>query len=70
MLKFYKKIKPVLAFSDLGCQTSGIFLAYDGISNLWTISRLSKFERAAVQAMKDAEAVDVVGEIVEDSAEK
>ena len=22
MLKFYKKIKPVLAFSDLGCQTS------------------------------------------------
>jgi uncharacterized membrane protein HdeD (DUF308 family) len=55
---------------ELMVKLIGIFLAYDGISNLWTISRLSKFERAAVQAMKDAEAVDVVGEIVEDSAEK
>ena len=49
----------------------GGFLAYDGLSNLWTISRLGKFERAVKREMKDAEAVDTTAEIVSsDSAEK
>lgn len=55
---------------ELMIKLIGGFLAYDGISNLWTISRLGKFERMAVQAVKDAEAVETKGEIVEDSAEK
>ncbi len=45
----------------------GGILAYDGVSNLWTISRISKFEKAAMQVIKDAEAIDAEAEIVDDN---
>ncbi len=52
-------------------QLIGVFLAYDGISNLWTISRITKYGRAVDQAIRDLAAVDSSAEIVNtDSAEK
>ncbi|RKM61452.1 hypothetical protein D6855_06050 [Butyrivibrio sp. CB08] len=64
-LLFYPSVAKELLIKLIGG-----FLLYDGISNLWTISRLGKLERAAKQALRDAEAVDTKGEIVGDSAEK
>ena len=64
-LLFYPSVAKELLIKLIGG-----FLLYDGVSNLWTISRLGKFERAAKQAIRDAEAVDTKAEIVEDSAEK
>ncbi len=49
----------------------GGFLTYDGITNLWTASRLGKFEKLYEQAKKDAGAIDTSAEIVDsDSAER
>lgn len=43
----------------------GGFLAFDGLTNLWTASRISKFSRVARQAYKDANAIDVEAEIID-----
>ncbi len=43
----------------------GGFLVYDGVSNLWTISRISKFAKKIRQAAKDADAVETSAEIVD-----
>ncbi|MBQ7614472.1 MAG: DUF308 domain-containing protein [Butyrivibrio sp.] len=52
----------------------GGFLAYDGISNIWTIARVARFQNKVVQIYKDASAVDVDAEIVDvnssDSAQR
>ncbi len=40
----------------------GGFLVFDGLTNLWTVSRVSKFTKAADQAIKDSMAVDVDAE--------
>ena len=49
----------------------GGFLIYDGVSNLWTISRIAKHVNVVEQAIKDADAIEVEAEIVEsDSAER
>ena len=37
----------------------GGFLVFDGLTNLWTVSRVTKFTRAADQAIKDSNAIDV-----------
>ncbi len=64
-LLFYSSVAKELLVKFIGG-----FLLYDGISNLWTISRLGKLERAMKQELRDAQAVDTEGEIVESSAEK
>lgn len=52
----------------------GGFLLYDGISNIWTIARVAKYESAVEQIIKEASAVDVSAEIVDvdssDSAQR
>ncbi len=56
---------------ELVVRLIGGFLIYDGVSNLWTASRLGKFRKAYEQVKKDAEAIDVDAKIIEsDSAEK
>ena len=40
----------------------GGFLVFDGLTNLWTVSRVSKLTKAADQAIKDSMAVDVDAE--------
>ncbi len=59
--------------NELIVRLIGGFLAYDGASNLWTASRLSKFEKAFDAARQESEAIDVEAEIVNadrDSAER
>ncbi|MBR1670620.1 MAG: DUF308 domain-containing protein [Butyrivibrio sp.] len=49
----------------------GIFLVYDGVSNLWTLSRVTKYVHKVEQAIRDSQAVDVEATVIEsDSAEK
>ncbi len=58
---------------ELVVKIIGIFLIYDGVSNIWTVSRISKYAKKAEQAVKDDQAIDVSAEIVDgknDSAEK
>ncbi len=47
----------------------GGFLVFDGITNIWTISRVSKFarnvDRAVNHAVRDSQAIDVEAEIVD-----
>ena len=50
---------------ELFVRIIGGFLLFDGVSNLWTISRVSKYARKVQQAARDAEAVEVEAEIVE-----
>ena len=64
-LLFYSSLAKELLVKFIGG-----FLMYDGVSNLWTISRLGKLERAVKRELRDAEAVETTGEIVSDSAEK
>ena len=64
-LLFYSSVAKELLVKFIGG-----FLMYDGVSNLWTISRLGKLERAVKRELRDAEAVETTGEIVSDSAEK
>ena len=45
----------------------GAFLIYDGVSDIWTITRIGKFAKKAEQAIRDAAAVETVAEIVEES---
>lgn len=59
--------------NELIVRLIGGFLAYDGVSNLWTASRVSKYRKAFEAAKQEAEAIDTEAEIVEvksDSAEK
>lgn len=60
--------------NELIVRLIGGFLVYDGLSNLWTASRISKYGKAFEAARQEAEAIDTEGEIVEvertDSAEK
>ena len=58
--------------NELIVRIIGGFLAYDGLSNLWTASRVGKFAKAFEQAKEEMEAVDVKAEIVDanDSAER
>ena len=57
---------------EIAVRVIGIFLVYDGVSNLWTVSRVAKFSRKAQQQIRDAEAVDVDATIidVEDTSRK
>ncbi len=58
---------------ELVVKIIGVFLIYDGISNIWTVSRISKYAKNVEQAAKDANAVDVDAEVVDNnnnSAEK
>ncbi|MCR5402996.1 MAG: DUF308 domain-containing protein [Butyrivibrio sp.] len=48
----------------------GAFLIYDGITNLWTISRVTKYAQGIRQAISDANAIDTQGVYVKDSAER
>lgn len=48
----------------------GIFLIYNGITNLWTITRLTRYAKGVSQAIHDAAAIDGRGEFVNDSAER
>jgi uncharacterized membrane protein HdeD (DUF308 family) len=64
-LLFYSSVAKELLVKFIGG-----FLMYDGVSNLWTISRLGKLERAVKRELRGAEAVETTGEIVSDSAEK
>ncbi len=41
----------------------GGFLVFDGLTNLWTVSRVSKFAKAADQAIKDSRAIDVEAKV-------
>ena len=50
---------------ELFVRIIGGFLLFDGVSNLWTISRVSKYAKKVQQEAKDAEAVEVEAEIVE-----
>jgi uncharacterized membrane protein HdeD (DUF308 family) len=50
---------------ELVIKVIGGFLIYDGISNLWTASRVSKFSKAVNRAVKEAEAIDTDAEIIE-----
>ena len=50
---------------ELIVQVIGYFLAFDGISNLWTLSRVTKFAKVADQAIKDAVAIDTKAEITD-----
>ena len=43
----------------------GLFLVFDGGTNIWTASRVSRFARAVDTAIKDSEAIDVEGEIMD-----
>ena len=43
----------------------GVFLVFDGATNIWTVSRVSKFARGVDQAIKDSEAIDVDAQIVD-----
>ncbi len=43
----------------------GGFLAFDGVTNLWTASRVSKFSRSVKQAYRDANAIDVEAEVID-----
>ena len=43
----------------------GVFLVFDGVTNIWTASRVSKFSRAVDQEVRDREAIDVEAEIVD-----
>ena len=43
----------------------GVFLVFDGATNIWTVSRVSKFARGVVQVIKDSEAIDVDAQIVD-----
>ncbi len=43
----------------------GVFLVFDGVTNIWTVSRVSKFARGVDQAIKDSEAIDVDAQIVD-----
>ncbi len=54
-----------IAVKEFVVKVIGIFLVYDGISNIWTISRVSKFAKKAEQARRDSQAVDVEAEIVD-----
>ena len=56
--------------NELIVRLIGGFLAYDGLSNLWTSSRVEKYRKAFEQARKDMEAVDTTAEEVDDSAER
>ena len=58
--------------TELIVKVIGGFLAYDGVSNLWTASRVGKFAKVYEQAKQEAEAIDVKAEIVEadDTAER
>jgi uncharacterized membrane protein HdeD (DUF308 family) len=58
--------------NELIVRLIGGFLAYDGISNLWTASRLGKVEKAFEAARQEAEAIDVEARIIDedDSAER
>lgn len=47
---------------DTAVTPLGIFLVYDGVSDLWIVSRISRTARALRQ---EAEAVDVEGEEIE-----
>lgn len=48
----------------------GIFLVYNGATNMWTVSRVTKYAKAVSQAVRDAQAIDAKGEYVSDSAER
>ena len=48
----------------------GIFLVYNGATNMWTVSRVTKYAKSVSQAVRDAQAIDVKGEYVSDSAER
>ncbi len=52
----------------------GSFLVFDGVTNVWTTSRVSKFARkvskAVNQAERDADAIDVEARIVDDDAQR
>ncbi len=56
--------------NELIVRLIGGFLVYDGLSNLWTSSRVEKYRKAFEQARKDMEAVDTTAEEVDDSAER
>ena len=43
----------------------GGFLIYDGVSNIWTASRLAKLEKTVHRAVREAEAIDTDAEIIE-----
>ncbi len=48
----------------------GIFLVYNGATNMWTVSRVTKYAKAVSQAVRDSQAIDAKGEYVSDSAER
>ncbi len=50
---------------EIAVTVIGVFLVYDGISNLWTLSRVAKYADAVSQTVQDAEAVDVTATIVD-----
>ncbi len=43
----------------------GLFLVFDGVTNIWTVSRVSKFARGVDQVIRDSEAIDVDAQIVD-----
>lgn len=47
-------------------QLVGISLIFDGVSDLWIVSRVSKAAKVVKDAVQDAEAVDADGTFVED----
>ena len=46
-------------------QLIGYFLVFDGISNIWTLSRVTKYSRAADQVIRDSDAVETTAEIID-----
>ena len=56
--------------NEIAVTIIGAFLIYDGITNLWTISRITKYAQDLRQAINDANAIDTQGVYVKDSAER
>lgn len=50
-------------------QIVGISLIFDGVSDLWIVSRVSKAAKIVSDAVQDAEAVDADGQFVDDTNE-
>jgi uncharacterized membrane protein HdeD (DUF308 family) len=52
--------------AEMITQVCGCFLIFVGASNLWTLSRVSKFARQAQQIIKDAEAIDAEASVIDE----